>query len=194
MWDLRSTKGSGPVSILMMTVMILRKLLDSRLKVTRLKSNSSLSCSSLKWGWKHFWRAERKATYGACPLHMPWDVGKPPQPPLQPDPWTHPYPHQLPSSSESEWESKGTCFLFSLLLQQEPNKALPGFPVWPLISFYWLRRSTTLIGKHLPRCHTRGDSLLHRWCKQLEKNFEKKSDMIGFVSKNSGSVRNKLMD
>lgn len=28
MWDLRSTKGSGPVSILMMTVMILRKLLD----------------------------------------------------------------------------------------------------------------------------------------------------------------------
>ena len=111
---------------------------------------SSLSCSALKWGWKHFWRAERKAACGTCPLHMPWDVGKPPQLPLQPDPWTHPYPHQLPPSSESEPESEGTCYLFSLLLQQEPNKALPGFPVWPLISFYWLRRPTTLTGNIYP--------------------------------------------
>ena len=112
---------------------------------------SSLSCSALKWGWRHFWRAERKAAYGACPLHMPWDVGKPPKPPLQPDPWTHPYPHQLPPPQRVSRRARApvTCSL-SPLLQQEPNKALPGFPVWPLIIFHWLRRPTTLIGNVYP--------------------------------------------
>lgn len=141
MWDLRSTKGSGPVSILMMTVMILRKLLDY------LKSQLLFFKMRMKTFLKSW---EKSSVWCMSPAHAlrcgQTTSGTPPA-------WLLDTPlpsHQLPPSSESERESEGTCFLFSLLLQQEPNKALPGFPVWPLISFYWLRRPTTLIGNIYP--------------------------------------------
>ena len=105
----------------------------------------------------HFWRARKKSRV----LRMPpahnttKGVGKTPKPPLWPDPWTHPYPHPISGTSSPaplrEQASKETCYLFLLppCCSRDSNKALPEFVVWPLISFYWLRRPRTLVSNTL---------------------------------------------
>ena len=61
-------------------------------------------------------------------LHMPpansttKRVGRPPKPPFQPDPWTHPYPLDKELAHIPSGASKGSCYLFSYsLLQQWPQ-------------------------------------------------------------------------
>ena len=68
-----------------------------------------------------------KAGYRTCNLHVtPEEVDKPPEPLLQPDPWSHPFPHPIQGTSslpitfrEQAWEP-ATCY-HSLLLPQEPH-------------------------------------------------------------------------
>lgn len=147
MWDLKGQLRSGPGSILMMTVMILRKLRDY------LKSQ----LPALKWGWKHFWL--RKAVCSTCPLTaMPWACGQTAT--LQPDPDT-----PLPSpASPSSWRvsrrERGLLLFFTLTAA---GAQIPKLLAWISClalnqTFYWLRRSTTSTVTFLPRCHTRGDS------------------------------------
>ena len=49
-----------------------------------------------------------------------------------------PYKEQAPAPSPQGKASKGACCLFSLppCCSRGPPKALPDFPVWPLINFY----------------------------------------------------------
>ena len=68
-------------------------------------------------------------------------VGRPPQPRLWPDPWTHPYPHPIQGTSSRTLggASKQGNLLFVLAprcCSRGPNKALPAFVVWPLVNFY----------------------------------------------------------
>ena len=73
---------------------------------TRYKKDQNPSATSEKLG--------AKSGYCASPLpHQRGD--KPPKPPLQPNPWTYPYPMGGSSSSPlREQASKGTWFLLSL--------------------------------------------------------------------------------
>ena len=79
-----------------------------------------------------FQRAESKSLLGVKAGYCPFPcikyhkmMGKPPKPPLQPDPWIHPYPHHKNHKKTSlarEQASKVTCYLFSLLQSaQEPQ-------------------------------------------------------------------------
>ena len=62
-----------------------------------------------------------------CPAHTTTKgVGKPPKPRLQPDPWTHPYPHPIqgtssPPPSASEQAREPVVCSHSPLLQQGPQ-------------------------------------------------------------------------
>ena len=77
-----------------------------------------------------------KAEYWAYSLHMTTEgVGKPTEPPLQPDPWTHTLPHLVQGTRLlplSKWASKGTCWFISrpCAAAGAPSEALPGFLVW----------------------------------------------------------------
>ena len=82
---------------------------------------------------------EAKVGYCTCPLHIKG--------------WANHLSH--PSSltpgtnscPSSEHASKGNCYLFLLphCCWKGPNKALPEFPVLPLINFYWLRRARIVV-------------------------------------------------
>ena len=70
-------------------------------------------------------------------------VGRPPEPPLQPDPPIYPYPlaiwgNNSPSIPRSEQRHMLLVFVPSGY-STDPSKALPKFPVWPLINFCWLK-------------------------------------------------------
>ena len=70
-------------------------------------------------------------------------VGRPPEPPLLPDPPIYPSPHTIwENSSPSLPRSKQGHVLLVFVLScysTDPSKALPKFPVWPLINYYWLK-------------------------------------------------------
>ena len=74
-----------------------------------------------------------KAGYKACPQHStPPRAGKPPKPPLQPDPRTHSYPHRIwgtssPRSSGSKQVRTGLHLL---------PAAASGAPIEPCLNFF----------------------------------------------------------
>ena len=82
MWDLRSTKGSGPISILMMTVMILRKLLDylkSQLLFFKMRMKTFLKSweKSSIWCMPPAHAPRRGQTASATPPAWPLDTPLP---------------------------------------------------------------------------------------------------------------------
>ena len=60
--------------------------------------------------------------------------GETPEPPFQPDPWTHPYPHSHKEPARPHLREQALC-------SRAPSNALPEFLVWPLVNFYWLRKA-----------------------------------------------------
>ena len=88
---------------------------------------------------------EPEAKAGLSPLHStPQRVSKPPKPPLQPDPWTHPYTtfnEQAPVPSESGQGSLLLVLAASCSRHRSPSKAFSEFLVWPLVSFCCLGKT-----------------------------------------------------
>ena len=111
----------------------LGQILDKRDQNTQLPLLKSLEQKTECWDQKQGTAHTPCTTKG---------VGKSPKPPLQPKPWTQPYPHPIWSTSLcllKKQASKGTC-LFSLAqhrcFSRGPSKALPEFLVWALVKFY----------------------------------------------------------
>ena len=101
----------------------------------------------------HFWGVGSKAGYWACTLHTapPRGWGRPPKPPLRPDPGSVPTltPFKAPACPPptSEREQGHLLFVFApMCYSTSPNKALPEFLIWPLINFYWLKSPRTQLG------------------------------------------------
>ena len=85
-------------------------------------------------------RQEQKqgTTHTPC-THHHQGVSKPPRPLLQPDPLTcsDPHPKKEPAHPVLGEQAREVVACFHPpATSQNPNKALPGFPVWPLINFY----------------------------------------------------------
>ena len=92
-------------------------------------------------------------------------MGKPPKPPLQPDPWTHLQSVSRTSSPRSS-ESKQAREPVVLTPPAQccgrvPSKALPEFPVWPLVNFYWLGKAKNP-GWH-QICGAQSGTVVHFW-------------------------------
>ena len=108
----------------------------------------------------HFWTSEGKNRYREqkrgtthAPAHTTTKgVGRPPKPRLWPDPYKE--RDCPPHTHLGEPASKVTCCLFSLppAMAGTPNKALPEFPVWPLVNFYWLGKPRTLLWNNNACC------------------------------------------
>ena len=70
-------------------------------------------------------------------------MGKPPQPHLQPESWTHPtlIPYKEPTHPRLGTKQGNLLLVFApSCYSRGPNKALPEFLDWPLINFYWWRK------------------------------------------------------
>lgn len=73
-------------------------------------------------------------------------MGRPPKPPLDTLlPLSH-IRNNLTSGSEL---ARVVCSLTPLCCSRGPIKNLPEFLVWPLITFYWLRRPRILLGNNI---------------------------------------------
>ena len=87
---------------------------------------------------------QKNSTVHAPALDPTKRVGKPPKPALQPDPWTHSYPHR---TWETIWahlrEQARAAAVCSCLLccSSGPSKALPEFLVWLVINSCLLRKT-----------------------------------------------------
>ena len=71
-------------------------------------------------------------------------MSKPPKPPLQPDPWTHPYTtfnEQASVPSESWQGSLLLVLAASCSRHRSPSKAFSEFLAWPLVSFCCLGKT-----------------------------------------------------
>ena len=76
-------------------------------------------------------------------------AGTPPKPALWRAAGTCPYPHPNEKWARPAAGKEQRNMLFVLApsyCSRGPNKALPEFPIWPPINFYWSRRPRTLVG------------------------------------------------
>ena len=104
------------------------------------------------WDWDRLGLPSLGAKAGYCAWSLNWHhlgVGRPSKPSLQSHSWIH-SPLTLckrkarpPSGSE---QGNSLLVFTPLCCSKSPSKALPEFPVWSLINFYWLRSPRTLVG------------------------------------------------
>ena len=108
------------------------------MRTTRFKETKNPTATSEELEAK-LWCLEQTqgTTHAPCTHHQLREVGKPPKPPLWPDPSTHLYPHPIKGTSSPLLREPAR----NLLLVLTPPAAArapvkPGFPFWPLINFY----------------------------------------------------------
>ena len=76
------------------------------------------------------WKQKQGTAHSPCTQHHK-GVSKPPKPPLQPDPWTHPYTsHLMNELLFPQRVSKGACYLFLF-----PPAAGIEAPIKPSLNF-----------------------------------------------------------
>ena len=104
------------------------------------KSPKNPTATSEEPGAKTGCREQKQVLSMPLALNTTIGVGKTPKPPLWPDPPDTPLPsprlrNQLAPPSGSQ-QGKLLPVLAPRCCSKGPNKALPEFPVWPLVNFY----------------------------------------------------------
>ena len=99
------------------------------------------------------WEQKQGTAHAPCTQHHK-GVGKPPQPPLRPDSWIHPW------GASKQW--KLLFVLAPACCGRGPSKALPGLLVWLPISLYRLRRPRALVSNTYNLCsnYTEGQNYI----------------------------------